>query len=512
MPQRELVLEIAERIAGLGYALWDERTRSYVFVSQQFANYYGLTPGEYIARYRSYEDEAAWIHPDDRERYEAHYRSYMENPRECSIEARYGAPGEGYRHSREFFAPIFDDAGELIQTVVVELQIGELKSAEESLRQAQKMEAVGQLTGGIAHDFNNLLAVIMGNLELVSQRSSGVGEVSELLGMAMNAAQRGADLTRRLLAFSRNQATHAVSVDLRELADGMLELLRRTLGSLIEIEVKGAAELWRCRVDPGQFENSLLNLALNARDAMRDEGKLTIEFSNVEIEEDYEMAEAVMRPGHYVRVAASDTGIGMSPEVAERALEPFFTTKSAGAGTGLGLSMVYGFAKQSNGHLNITSKSKRGTTVEIFIPRDPDQRSVGGVDLSPDALRRSNGECLLLVDDDESVLTMISRMLRSLGYAVEASRSAREALEALKGLARVDLLVTDVMLGAGCNGPELAREAQRRRSDLPVLFVSGFPQQELEESGFVGSEVSFLAKPFRKADLARAVRNALDGQ
>ncbi len=511
MPQRELVLEIAERIAGLGYALWDERTRSYVFVSKQFANYYGLTPDEYIAQYRSYEDEVSWLHPDDRERYEAHYRSYMENPRECSIEARYCAPGEGYRHAREFFAPIFDDSGELIQTVVVELQIGELKSAEESLRQAQKMEAVGQLTGGIAHDFNNLLAVIMGNLELVSQRSSVGGEVPELLGMAMDAAQRGADLTRRLLAFSRNQATHAESVDLRELADGMLELLRRTLGSRIEIEMKGSPDLWHCRVDPGQFENSLLNLALNARDAMRDEGKLTIEFSNVEIGEDYEVAEAVMRPGHYVRVAASDTGIGMSPEVAERALEPFFTTKSAGAGTGLGLSMVYGFAKQSNGHLNITSRPKRGTTVEIFIPRDSDRRSIEGVDLSPDALPRSNGECLLLVDDNESVLTMISRMLRSLGYEVEASQSAQEALEALNALARVDLLVTDVMLGAGCNGPALAREAQRRRTDLPVLFVSGFPQQELEESGFVGSEVSFLAKPFRKADLARAVRDALEG-
>jgi len=506
------VLEIAERIAGLGYALWDERKRCYVFVSKQFANYYGLTPDEYIARYRSYEDEASCIHPDDRERYEAHYRSYMENPRECSIEARYRGPGEGFRHAREFFAPIFDDSSQLIQTVVVELQIGELKSAEESLRQAQKMEAVGQLTGGIAHDFNNLLAVIMGNLELVSQRSSGAGEVPELIDMAMDAAQRGADLTRRLLAFSRNQVTHAESVDLRELADGMLELLRRTLGSLIEIEVNGPADLWRCRVDPGQFENSLLNLALNARDAMNDEGRLAIEFSNVEIEEDYEVPEAVMRPGRYVRVAATDTGVGMAPEIAERALEPFFTTKSAGSGTGLGLSMVYGFAKQSSGHLSITSEVRRGTTVEIFIPRDSDRRSVGELDLPPDQLLQSRGECLLLVDDDDSVLTMISRMLRSLGYAVKASKSAREALEVLNGSPHVDLLVTDVRLGGGFSGPELAREVQRRRPEMPALFVSGFPKQELEDSGFVVSEVSFLAKPFRKADIAQAVRNALDSK
>jgi signal transduction histidine kinase/CheY-like chemotaxis protein len=512
MRQREVVLEIAERIAGLGYALWDERTRSYIFVSKQYAKSYGLTPEEYVARYHSWEDEVATIHPDDRERYEAHYRSYLDDPRECSLEARYFMPGGGVRHSREFFAPIFDESGQLIQTVVVDLHISELKNAEEALRQAQKMEAVGQLTGGIAHDFNNLLAVIMGNLELVSQRGSDAGEVSELINMALNAAQRGADLTRRLLAFSRNQATHAASVDLRELADGMLELLRRTLGSLIGIEVNGPADLWRCRIDPGQFENSLLNLALNARDAMNGEGMLTIEFSNIEIEEVYEVAEAVMRPGRYVRVAATDTGIGMAPEIAERALEPFFTTKSAGSGTGLGLSMVYGFAKQSSGYLTITSEVRCGTMVEIFIPRDSARRLADGSDLPSGELLRSHGECLLLVDDDESVLTMISRMLRSLGYAVKPSKSAAEALEVLNASPEVDLLVTDVMLGGGYSGPELAREVERRRPDLPVLFVSGFPQQKLEGSGFVGSEVPFLAKPFRKSDIAQAVRAALDGK
>jgi CheY-like chemotaxis protein len=330
--------------------------------------------------------------------------------------------------------------------------------------------------------------------------------------MAMDAAERGADLTRRLLAFSRKRARHEESVDLRELADDMMGLLHRTLGSRIVIEINGPADLWRCQVDRGQFENSLLNLALNARDAMSAGGTLTIEFSNVEIGEDYDATETVMSPGRYVRLAASDTGIGMTPEIAEHALEPFFTTKSVGEGSGLGLSMVYGFAKQSGGYLNISSGVQRGTTVEIFIPRDSSRSFTGASDLLSHEPPRSRGECVLLVDDDDSVLTMISRMLESLGYAVKPAGSASEALGVLNASQQVDLLMTDIMLGGGYSGPELAREVERRRSDLPVLFVSGFPQKKLEESGFVSSEVSFLPKPFRKADVAHAVRAALDGK
>jgi CheY-like chemotaxis protein len=276
--------------------------------------------------------------------------------------------------------------------------------------------------------------------------------------------------------------------------------------------VNAPADLWRCRVDRGQFENSLLNLALNARDAMSAGGTLKIEFSNVEIEEDYEVAEMAMGPGRYVRVAAIDTGIGMNPEIAERALEPFFTTKSVGAGSGLGLSMVYGFAKQAGGHLSISSEMQRGTTVEIFIPRDSSRTLASASDPESRELPRSHGECVLLVDDDDSVLTVTTRMLNSLGYAVKSAGSAQEALSVLEASPQVDLLLTDIMLGDGYSGPELAREVERRRPDLPVLFVSGFPQKKLEESGFVSSKVPFLAKPFRKAGIAQAVRAALDGK
>ena len=462
MRQRDMVLATAERIAGLGYGLWDERTRSYVFVSEQYANFYGLSPDEYLARYQTSEDEAVWMHPDDRERYASHYNNYLGDPRECSIELRYRLPGQGIRYAREFLAPIFDDSGQLIQTVIIELQISELKNAEEALRQAQKMEAVGQLTGGIAHDFNNLLAVIVGNLELVPEPGVDAGDASEFINVAMSAAQRGADLTRRLLAFSRKQATHAESVNLLELADGMVELLFRTLGSRIEFDVKGPVDLWSCRVDRGQFENSLLNLALNARDAMSSGSTLTIEFSNVEIAEAYDVAEAVMSPGSYVRMAVTDTGIGMTPEVAERALGPFFTTKSTGAGSGLGLSMVYGFARQSGGHLSISSEVQRGTTVEIFIPRDSGKSVAGALDLTARELPSARGECVLLVDDDGLVLTTITRTLESLGYAVKPAGSAHEALCVLNSSPQVDLLMTDIMLGDGFSGPELAREVEHR--------------------------------------------------
>jgi signal transduction histidine kinase/ActR/RegA family two-component response regulator len=507
---RDVALATAERIAGIGYGLWDERTRSYVFVSDQYANFYDLTPEEYLAQYPTFEDEAAWIHPDDRERYESHYRNYLGDPRECSIEMRYHQPEHGTRYVREFMAPIFDDSGQLIHTVVVELQISELKNAEEALRQAQKMEAVGQLTGGIAHDFNNLLAVIVGNLELVPEHGADAGETAELIELAMGAAERGAALTNRLLGFSRKQATHAESANLLELAEGMVEFLLRTLGSRIEFDVKGPSDLWRCRVDRGQFENTLLNLALNARDAMSQGGTLAIEFSNVEVEEAYDVAETVMSAGSYVRMAVTDTGIGMTPEVAERASEPFFTTKSMGAGSGLGLSMVYGFARQSGGHLCISSEVRRGTTVEIFIPRDLGKSVAGALDEQESELPRACGERILLVDDDDLVLMTIARTLESLDYEVKTAGSAQEALRVLNTSPQVDLLMTDIMLGDGLGGPELAREVERRRPGLPVLFMSGFQQNKLERSGFVISEVSFLSKPFRKTDLAPAVRAAIE--
>jgi len=510
--RREMVLALAERIAGLGYALWDERASSFVLVSEQYAGSYGLTPEEFVDQFHSWEDEIATIHPEDRERYQAYYRSYIDDPRECSIEVRYFVPGEGLRHYREFLAPILDDSGQLFQTVVIELEITELKTTEAALRQAQKMEAVGQLTGGIAHDFNNLLAVILGNLELVSERDADAGPVSDFVKAATDAAERGADLTRRLLTLSRQQTTHAETVDLRGLADGMLDLLRRTLGTRIAIDVSGPSDLWCCRVDRGQFENSLLNLALNGRDAMSGGGTLAIEFSNVEVEENYDLVEAVMEPGQYVRLGVTDTGVGMMPEILERASEPFFTTKSVGSGSGLGLSMVYGFAKQSSGYLNIKSEVQRGTTVEIFIPRDSAENLTDASDLPAREIARSRGECLLLVDDDDAVLEMMSLILTSLGYVVRSARSACAALDVLDASPRVDLLVTDVMLGGDYSGPELAREVGRRRPDIPVLFVSGYPQQKLEDSGFASSEVSFLEKPFRKSDIAQAVRAALDGK
>jgi signal transduction histidine kinase len=382
------------------------------------------------------------------------------------------------------------------------------RDGEAALRQAQKMEAIGQLAGGVAHDFNNLLGVIIGNLDRVTERDQSDPEILEMVRDALGAALRGASLTRQLLAYSRRQTLDPHVLKLDRAVTDLTTLLRRTLGEPIQIETILPEDLQAVRIDVNQFENALLNLAVNARDAMPQGGTLTIEARNVELTEADIDGDA--SPGPYVRVAVTDTGTGMTDEVAERAFEPFFTTKPAGAGTGLGLSMVYGFVRQSRGLVKIFSEVGRGTRVELFFPAV----ATAGEELQKvhDALGTPvarPGETVLVVEDDAALRKLISRLLAALGYGVIEAEDAPTALNLLDQTERIDLLLTDVVLPKGMSGPALAREARSRRPGLKSLYMSGYTRNALDGDA-AGEGAPLLMKPFRKADLASRLRQLLD--
>jgi PAS domain S-box-containing protein len=383
------------------------------------------------------------------------------------------------------------------------------RSAEEQLRQAQKMDSVGRLSGGIAHDFNNLLTVIIGNLE--SALESGADGARDALDNALQAAERGATLTQRLLAFSRRQALMPEEVDLNRLVAGMDDMLRRTLGEDIEVAMRLDPRLWSTMVDRGQLETALLNLVINARDAMPEGGKLTIETGNVQLDDSYASMNADVEPGHYAMLSVADTGCGMAPEVAERATEPFFTTKEVGKGTGLGLSVVYGFVKQSRGHMKIYSEVGVGTSVRIYLPRLEAGDAAGAAEKSPEpATAPGRGETVLVVEDEPSLRAMVVRQLQDLGYRVLHAPDGATAQRILRTEPVIDLLFTDVVMPGGINGRALAEDARRLRPGLPVLFTSGYAETALLHHGRLEPGMHLLTKPFKKQDLARKIRALLD--
>jgi PAS domain S-box-containing protein len=391
--------------------------------------------------------------------------------------------------------------------------IAERERAEEALRQSQKMEAVGQLTGGIAHDFNNLLTVITGNVDAARRHLSESGEARVLraLGNAAVGAERAAVLTQRLLAFSRRQPLAPKPTDVNRLVTGMSDLLHRTLGETIEVETVLAAGLWRTEVDPHQLENAILNLAVNARDAMPDGGKLTIETANTHLDRSYVSANAEVAPGQYVAICVSDTGTGMDAQTVGRAFEPFFTTKEVGKGTGLGLSQVYGFVKQSGGHLKIYSEIGHGTTLRIYLPRligGAAEEEVRSERLIPEG---SQDETILVCEDDDDVRAYTVEVLRELGYRVLEAHDGPSALRLLERQeGAVDLLFTDVVLPAGMTGALLAKAAREMRPDLKVLFTTGYARNAIVHHGRLDAGVELITKPFTYADLAARVRDMLD--
>lgn len=386
--------------------------------------------------------------------------------------------------------------------------LSDRKRTEAQLIQAQKMEAVGQLSGGIAHDFNNLLTVIVGNAEFLAEQLLSRADLKRLAEDICSAGERGAELTQRLLAFSRKQLLRPVETDCSRLVDSMLKLLRRTLREDIAIVTQTDPALRHAFADPAQLESAILNLALNAQDAMVSGGRLTISTANASLDQGDHNAHPEVGPGEYVVIAVTDTGSGMTKPVLERAFEPFFTTKEVGKGSGLGLSMVYGFAKQSNGHVTIYSEPGLGTTVRIYLPAV--LAKTQDVPLAVDKeVTDSGSETVLVVEDDPFVRSYAVMSLESLGYKVVSAVDGREALQTLATTAHIDLLFTDVVMPGGVNGWELAGLARKDRPELRVLLTSGYALETLAANGHVRQGALILEKPYRKAELARLVREAL---
>jgi PAS domain S-box-containing protein len=409
--------------------------------------------------------------------------------------------------------PVLNEAGAVVAMVPEAVEITARVQAEDALRQSQKMEAVGQLTGGIAHDFNNLLTVIGGNMEMVSRRlGDGVDpRVRRGIDNALNGTERASVLTQRLLAFSRRQSLDPKPLDVGKLINSISQLLARTLGETIVIETVVSAGLWRIEVDTNQLENTILNLAVNARDAMPQGGKLTLEASNSLIDRSYATVHPEVSPGNYVLIAISDTGSGMNSETQARAFDPFFTTKEVGKGTGLGLSMVYGFVKQSGGHVKIYSEVGEGTTIKIYLPRLVGGKDHDDIERPAEAELGVGDETVLVVEDDDDVRAFTVDSLRELGYRVLESHDGPSALRLLDRQEQsVHLLLTDVVMPE-MSGRELADAVHARKPDLPVLYTSGYTRNAMAHAGRLGTSVELLAKPFTFAELATKVREILDG-
>ncbi|MGE7139429.1 response regulator [Luteibacter sp. NPDC031894] len=386
---------------------------------------------------------------------------------------------------------------------------GELAAGltQEQLRQAQKMDAIGKLTGGVAHDFNNLLQVISGNLQLLASDVAGNPRAERRLANAMAGVARGSKLAAQLLAFGRRQPLAPKVVNIGRFVRDMDDLLRRALGEEIEVETVIAGGLWNTLVDPGNVENALLNLAINARDAMEGRGRLTIEAGNALLDTTYASAHGDLRAGQYVMIAVTDTGSGIAPDIIDQVFEPFFTTKPEGQGTGLGLSMVYGFVKQSGGHVKIYSEQGHGTTVKIYLPRST-QGEDRVVDIEEEDLRGGD-ETVLVVEDDDAVRDTVVAMLGDLGYRVLKARDAESALSIIESGIAIDLLFTDVVMPGPLRSPELARKASERQPGIAVLFTSGYTENAIVHGGRLDEGVELLSKPYTRDQLARRVRFVL---
>jgi PAS domain S-box-containing protein len=453
------------------------------------------------------------LHPDDVERTRAGFELTQRGQPAIRFPNRYRCKDGGYRWISWVGVPedgmVYCAGRDITDEKAAE---AELATAQEALRQAQKMEAIGHLTGGIAHDFNNLLAGIGGSLELLQTRlaQGRLGEVDRYIAAAQGAVRRAAALTQRLLAFSRRQTLDPKPTDVNRLVGGMEDLIRRTVGPSVALEVVGAGGLWQTKVDPSQLENAVLNLCINARDAMPEGGRLTIETANKWLDDRAARGRG-LTPGQYISLCVSDSGTGMSPDVIAQAFDPFFTTKPIGQGTGLGLSMVHGFVRQSGGQVRIYSEIGKGTTVCLYLPRfagkadDVDAPEAAPVSTS------GHGETVLVIDDEPTVRMLMVEVLEEAGYIVLEAQDGPAGLKILRSEAPIDLLITDVGLPGGINGRQVADAARETRPDLKVLFVTGYAENAAIGNGLLDTGMEVITKPFVMAALGNKVREMIGG-
>ena len=540
------LLALAERIGRVGVIDWNVSAGT-VRLSPYARSMYGLE--EFDDKYDTW---IATVYREDQIRLRNTIETALEQKqREFELDFRIIRPNDKemrWIHARRLV--FYDEAGKPVRVVGVSVDVTERKRelvelrnftetleaavkertqeleaenearkrAEESLRQAQKMEAVGQLTGGVAHDFNNLLTIIQGGLEMIGRQVAALdaspvaSRIVRGKDMALEGVRRAARLTERLLAFARQQPLEPKAVDINRLVNGICELLRRMVGETVAFETVLSAGLWVTQADLNQLENAILNLVVNARDAMPNGGMVTIETANCHLDDGYvqKLAEPV-KAGQYVMISVSDTGTGMDRETLKRAFEPFFTTKGVGKGTGLGLSQIYGFVRQSAGHVAIYSEVGEGTSVKIYLPRHhgkedgPEDREP-----SPGSGRSLGAETVLVVEDDETLRLYTVEILSDLGYSVVAAGSGAAALEIIGRRDDIDLLFTDIVMPGGMNGRQLADEAIRQRPALKVLFTTGYTANAIVHHGRLDPDVELISKPFTYESLGRKIRALLD--
>ncbi len=486
-----------------------ETSQDLILVTDSFGHFVQVSPSvEKILGYRPDEmigrSAVDFIHPDDLDSTRHEMRSARRGLQVRNFEARYP--------HKDGHIVMLNWLGSWSEPVRRHFFIGrdltEKHATEAAMRQVQKMDAIGQLTGGVAHDFNNILTVITGTIGILADAVADHPELVSIAKLIDDAAERGAQLTKHLLAFARKQPLQPVEIDVNSLILEAGKLLHPTLGEQIEISPKLAHDAWSAMVDPNQLTTAVLNLALNARDAMPEGGKLTLETGNVHLDEDYARINTEVTPGDYVMVAVSDTGTGIPADLLEKVFDPFFTTKEVGKGTGLGLSMVFGFVKQSGGHIKIYSEEGHGTTVKLYLPRSTGQGHAAAAQLAGEV--EGGDETILVVEDDALVRKYVVAQVASLGYATLEAANATEALKIIENGAEVDLLFTDVIMPGAMNGRQLVDEALRRQPLLKTLFTSGYTENAILHHGRLDEGVLLLAKPYRKPELARMIRVALN--
>jgi PAS domain S-box-containing protein len=485
-------------------AIWIHAEDALVYLNPEATRVFGVTdPSQLLGRSV---DEI--IHPDEHPRARERRAMMRSTGQRAPLTVMKFLRADGKPVLLEVRATPIEYEGRM-SIVAVGRDVTERLHLEEQLRQAQKLEAIGQLTGGIAHDFNNLLTVIVCNLDLLRELPKVPPAAIQSIDLALNAALRGADLTRGLVAFARRQALVPKAFSLNERVSATVDLLHRSLGEHVEIKLVLEPDLWPAMADPSQFESALVNLAINARDAMGQSGRLTIETTNTHLEDDYVRGNPEAAVGDYAVLCVSDTGSGMTPDVIARAFEPFFTTKAA-KGSGLGLSMVYGFARQSKGHVKIYSEPGRGTTIRLYLPRAVAAAGAAKA-RQPDVVQSARAnERILVVEDNAEVRQTVMRQLQDLGYETLEAAGGKEAIAILQSSERVDLLFSDVVMPGGMDGTQLAEAASALRPGLKILLTSGFARASIQDGAASAYLKNLLSKPYRKTELAERLRATLD--